>query len=124
MSLTEKAEAEEILWPRLNALEALPWHELDSYGEKEEVVDAPGGRRFRIVTGAFWDMDEWASGNGALRQGVRRVGFRRLFPYTLWASRVGADDPVPEPPEGWLPEQQIAAFRFRRRGFRGRSASR
>ena len=62
MPLTEKAEAEAILWPRLNALEAMSWHELDSYGEKQELVDAPGGRKFRIVTGAFWDMDEWASG--------------------------------------------------------------
>lgn len=58
----EEDEAFAILRPRLEALTRLSWLEMDSYGEKEEADESPSGRNFRVVTRAFWDMDEWASG--------------------------------------------------------------
>jgi hypothetical protein len=94
----DKDEAEAILRPRLEALTGLSWIEMDAYGEKEETVESPSGRRFRVVTGAFWDMDEWASGMELYAKAYPESGRRR--PYTLWASRGGPGDPVPEPPPG------------------------
>jgi hypothetical protein len=61
-------------------------------------VAAPSGRRFRVVTGAFWDMDEWASGMNLYARAYAASGLRRWFPYKLWGARGGPDDPVPEGP--------------------------
>ena len=115
MSLTEKAEAEAILRPRLDALYAMSWRELDCYGEKEEVVTTPGGRTFRVVTGAFWDMDEWASGMELYAKAYPESGLRRWFAYKLWGDRGGLDDPVPKPPDGWRPAQRCRRSRLGRR---------
>jgi hypothetical protein len=41
---------------------SLSWEELDAYGKREEVVLSPTGRRLRVKSVAFWDMEEWASG--------------------------------------------------------------
>ena len=114
-SLTEKAEAEAILRPRFDALGAMSWRELDSYGEKQEIVKTPGGRTFRVVTGAFWDMDEWASGMELYAKAYAESGLRRWFAYRLWGSRGGHDDPVPEPPNGWRPAKRSWRSRIGRR---------
>jgi hypothetical protein len=98
VSPAEKTEADAILRPRLQALEAMSWDELDRYDEQQEVVAAPSGRRFRVVTGAFWDMDEWASGMNLYARAYAASGLRRWFPYKLWGARGGPDDPVPEGP--------------------------
>jgi hypothetical protein len=98
---SEKDDAEAILRPRLDALTRFSWAELDAYGEKEEIVEAPAGQRFRVVTGAFWDMDEWASGMELYAKAYPELGSRRRRPYTLWAARGGPDDPVPLAPRGW-----------------------
>jgi hypothetical protein len=110
-------EAFHILRPRLDTLEGMPWAELDAYGEQEETVQSPSGRWFRIVTGAFWDMEEWGSGMELYAKAYGRPGRRRRRPYTLWSSRGGPGDPVPEPPLGWTPERRVLGIRLgRRRG--------
>ena len=108
-------EAKEILRPRLEALERLSWAEMDAYGEKEETVEAPSGRRFRVVTGAFWDMREWASGMELYAKAYTESGWRSRFPYKLSSSRGGPDDPVPNPPPGWTPERRFLGLRLGRR---------
>jgi hypothetical protein len=39
----------------------LSWEELDEYGKRVEEVVTATGRRFRVRSIAFWDMEEWAS---------------------------------------------------------------
>jgi hypothetical protein len=107
-------EAEAILRPRLEALTRLSWLEMDAYGEKEETVETPSGKRFRVVTGAFWDMDEWASGMELYAKAYPESGRRRRRPYTLWASRGGPDDPVHQPPPGWRPPRRVLGIRLGR----------
>jgi hypothetical protein len=97
----EAHEATEIMQPRLAALERMSWAELDAYGEREETVDSPAGRRFRVLTGALWDMEEWRSGMELYAKVYAPTGWRRNFPYTLSSSRGGPEDPVPEPPPDW-----------------------
>jgi hypothetical protein len=97
VSRRDKDEAESILRPRMEAMTRLSWVELDAYGEREETVESPSGRRYRVVTGAFWDMEEWASGMELYAKAYPESG-RRRRPYTLWASRGGPDDLVPERP--------------------------
>jgi hypothetical protein len=111
----EASEATAILRLRLDALERLSWTEMDAYGESDETVHSPSGRRFRVVTGAFWDMDEWASGMELYAKAYASSGWRRRFPYKLWSSRGGPEDPVPEPPPGWTPERRLGWFCLRRR---------
>jgi hypothetical protein len=40
----------------------LSWEELDAYGKQVEDVMSPTGRRFRVKSHAFWDMEAWESG--------------------------------------------------------------
>ena len=106
MSRSMPEELEGILQDRLAALEALSWIEMDSYGERVEPVTTASGERYRVVTGAFWDMDEWASGMELYVKAYATSGLRRLFPFKLWASRGGPGDHVPEPPAGWEPTRR------------------
>jgi hypothetical protein len=46
---------------KLRELEALTWEELDSYGKRVEVAQAQNGRRCRVKSVAFWDMEPWES---------------------------------------------------------------
>jgi hypothetical protein len=110
----EKREALEILRPRLSMLERMSWTEMDAYGERVEVVDSPSGRRFRVVTGAFWDMEEWGSGMELYAKAYASSGWRRWRPYQLWSDRGGPDDPVPGPPPDWKPQRRILGVRLRR----------
>jgi hypothetical protein len=107
-------EVEIILRQRLDALAALSWPELDSYGERDEVLTTPSEERYRVVTGAFWDMDEWASGMELYAKAYAGSGLRRRFPYKLWAARGSEEDPVPEPPAGWKPARRARIRRSRR----------
>ena len=97
----ERTEALFVLGARVEALAGLSWEELDAYGEREEWVTCPSGRRLRVVTGAFWDMDEWQSGMELYAKAYAESGWRRRFPYKVWRSRGGPDDLVPVPPAGW-----------------------
>jgi hypothetical protein len=110
----ESEDAFAILRPRLEALEGLSWAEMDAYGEKQEFVRSPGGRQFRVVTGAFWDMKEWASGMELYAKAYAESGWRRRFPYKLWVSRGGPDDPVGEPPPEWRPPRRLLGIRLGR----------
>jgi hypothetical protein len=94
----DKSEARALLQSRADAVASLSWEEMDRYGEQEEVVRTPSGRRFRVVTGAFWDMDEWASGMNIYARAYAERGLRKLFPYREWRVRGGPDDLVPDRP--------------------------
>ena len=87
----EAHEATEIMRSRLAALERLSWAELDAYGEREETVESPTGRRFRVLTGACWETEEWRSGMELYAKAYATSGWRRNFPYTLSSSRGGPE---------------------------------
>jgi hypothetical protein len=110
----EKDEALAILGPRLEALTRMSWREMDAYGNQEEMVESPSGRTFRVVTGAFWDMDEWASGMELYAEAYTQSGPKSRRPYRLWASRGAPGDPVGEPPPGWKPPRRIFGIRVDR----------
>ena len=110
----EKDEALAILRPRLEALTRMSWLEMDAHGEMEETVLSPGGRTFRVVTGAFWDMGEWASGMELYAEAYAESGPKSRRPYRLWASRGAPGDPLPEPPPGWKPPRRILGVRVGR----------
>jgi hypothetical protein len=110
----ERAEAEAILRDRIEALEGMSWYDLDAFGEKEEIVESPGGRRFRVVTRAYWDTEEWASGMELDALAYVDAGWRRRFPYRLHSVRGGPNDLVPEPPPDWVPGRWFLGIRLRR----------
>jgi hypothetical protein len=41
---------------------SLSWEELDAHGKRTEEVVTPVGRRLRVKSIAFWDMEAWALG--------------------------------------------------------------
>jgi hypothetical protein len=111
----ERDDALAVLRPRLEALERLSWAEMDAYGEREEYVESAGGRRFRVITGAFWDMKEWASGMELYAKAYTESGWRRRVPYKLGSGRGGPDDPIGEPPPGWQRRRRVLGIRLGRR---------
>ena len=79
----------------------LSWEELDTYGKRVEEVVTKTGRRFRVTSIAFWDMEDWES---AMYVIVKVYPFtdwswRRLWGYRAVELRGDSeDDPVPPRP--------------------------
>lgn len=111
----ERAETLRLLGARVDALARLSWEELDAYGEREEWMACPSGRRLRVVTGAFWDMEEWKSGMELYAKAYVQSGWPRRFPYKVWRSRGGPDDLVPSRPPGWRPPRRRFGLRLPQR---------
>jgi len=55
-------------------------------------ITCPSGRGLRVVTGAFWDMDEWQSGMNLYAKAYAEAGWRRWFPYRAWRCRGAPGD--------------------------------
>jgi hypothetical protein len=92
------SEGREIAQAKAKALAALSWEDLDAYGKRTEEVVSPTGRRFRVKSFVFWDMDEWASGMYIIVKAYPPSRWRRPFGYSAVETRGGPDDPVPERP--------------------------
>ena len=58
----------------------------------------PSGRRFRVKSNVFWDMEAWASGMYVIVKVYAEHGIRRWWPWKEVAVRGGPDDLVPERP--------------------------
>ncbi len=95
---SQKADACAILRDKVEAIAALSWEELDAYGSRVEEVVASSGRRFRIKSWAFWDMEAWRSGMYVIAKARPTKGLRRFWSYKDVRVRGGPDDPVPAPP--------------------------
>lgn len=94
----DKEEIRRALRDRIRGLYELSWEELDRFGHRTEHITTASGRQYRLVSGAFWDMEGWASGMELFAKAYAPKGWRRRFPYREWASRGGPGDPVPERP--------------------------
>ena len=88
--LVARAKAKEIA--------SLSWEELDAYGKRTEEVVTPIGRRLRIKSHVFWDMEEWASGIYVIVRVRPGKGWRRFLGESAVETRGDADDPVPARP--------------------------
>ena len=76
----------------------LSWEELDAYGKRTEEVLTPMGRRLRVKSDVFWDMDEWDSGMYVVVRVRPGRGWRRLLGESAVETRGDYDDPVPPRP--------------------------
>jgi hypothetical protein len=77
---TADDEARRLARSKLDVLTALPMSDLDAYGERLEEVVSGSGRRFRIESQAFWDMEPWASMMYVIVKVRAPHGWRRLWP--------------------------------------------
>jgi hypothetical protein len=91
-------EARAIAKAQASEIAALSWVELDGYGDRDETIAAPSGRKFRVKSRVYWDMDEWASGINISVKLYPRSGLRRIWGYKAFATRGGPNDPVPPRP--------------------------
>jgi hypothetical protein len=76
----------------------LSWEELDAYGKQVEDVVSPTGKRFRVKSIAFWDMDEWESRMYVIVRVYPTPRWHRFWGYSAVETRGDSDDPVPERP--------------------------
>lgn len=76
----------------------LSWEELDAYGKLVEDVMSPTGRRFRVKSHAFWDMEAWESGMYVIVRVYPTPRWRRFWGYSAVETRGDRDDPVPARP--------------------------
>jgi hypothetical protein len=79
---------------------SLSWEQLDGYGKKSEEVVTPAGRRFRVKSIAFWDMEAWASAMYVIVRVYPIPRWHRFWGYGAVETRGGWDDDeaIPERP--------------------------
>ena len=87
--------AEERAWAEQKAGEVsgLPWDELARFEEQIEDVELPSGRKARVKTLAFWDMDESESDMYVTVRVYSSHGWRRYWPWK--AVRVRGGETLP-----------------------------
>src|SRR5438445_11666616 len=61
----------------LAVLEAMSWDDLDQHETRIDTLIAPSGRRFRIRTWAYWDMEPWESDMWLVAEAQPEGGFFR-----------------------------------------------
>jgi hypothetical protein len=105
----ERDDAFALIRPRIDRWTSASWEELDRLeggGEVEEEAVAPSGKRYRVRTYAFWDMEPWESGMYVIVKVYGRSGWRKRWPYKGAIQRGDADDWPEEPVSGtrWVKE--------------------
>ena len=61
MSTVSESDPRRLADTKAKEIAGLSWVELDEYGKQVEEVVTATGRRFRVKSTAFWDIEEWAS---------------------------------------------------------------
>jgi hypothetical protein len=85
-------EAKEIIRSRVNDFDHMSYQELHEYGERVEEVVSESGRRFRVETDAFWDVEPWQS-SMYVQVKVRPIrGWRRWWAYKFFQDRGSPDE--------------------------------
>jgi hypothetical protein len=87
----EDREVQEFVRGRAAEIERLPWVELDSFGKREESFTASSGRRYRIVSRAFWDLGDhrWETDMEITVAAYAPGGWHRWWPYRASLVRAG-----------------------------------
>ena len=93
----EAAEARALAHRKAQEVSALPWDELDRYGEKVEEVELPTGKKARVKICAFWDMDDWESDMNVIVKVYAPRGCRRYWPWKAARVRGGETLPTQRP---------------------------
>lgn len=88
-----RLEATRLARAKLRELESLSWDELDAYVERVEETPSESGRRFRVKSYTFWDMEPWESDMYVKVKVYAPRGLRRLWPYTVVGGRGGEELP-------------------------------
>jgi hypothetical protein len=91
-------DAHEVLRAKLEEMDALTWGELDRYGTRIESLTSSSGRRFRVKSYTFWDMEPWSSDLYVIAKAYATRGWRRIWPYKRTGGRRGEDI---APPQDW-----------------------
>jgi hypothetical protein len=94
----DEEDPRRIAGAKAKEIASLSWEQLDSYGKRAEEVLTPTGRRLRVTSIAFWDMEPWASVMYVIVRVYPRHGWRRPWGYAAVERRGEAGDPVPERP--------------------------
>ncbi|MEX0993656.1 MAG: hypothetical protein WDZ37_06640 [Solirubrobacterales bacterium] len=95
----DRVKVKAIIQGKVAAMFAGPWEDLDTYGDQEETVALPSGQELRVVSAAFWDMDEWGSAMCIQVSGIIGRGLLE-WSYEVWNERGDPDDDIPPPPPG------------------------
>ena len=94
--MTTEDEGRGLADRKLAELSALSWEELDRYQARAETVTLGSGRRFRVKSMAYWDMDPWQSDMQISVKVYSARGWRRYWPYKARTIRPGEN--LPESP--------------------------
>jgi len=87
-----------LLRDRTEEMYALSLDELNRFGTQTEYVAIGPGSRYRVVSAAFWDIEEWNSEMCISVRAYAPRGWRRRVPLSEWATRGGPGDPMPDGP--------------------------
>jgi hypothetical protein len=101
----EEEAVRQVLRERVRHIEGLSWEELDRLQDHTELVTI-SGEEYRVVSGAYWDMEEWYSGMNIWARAYAPHGWRNRFPYREHGVRGGPTDPVPERPAHLPPRRK------------------
>jgi hypothetical protein len=91
----DQSEAQKIAAQKADELVSLSWDDLDRYEPRVEEVTSVHGRRFRVKSHTFWDMDAWESDMRVTVKVYATRGWCRYWPVTGRALRNGEDLPAP-----------------------------
>ena len=98
MSTVSESDPRRLADTKAKEIAGLSWVELDEYGKQVEEVVTATGRRFRVKSTAFWDMEEWASAMYVIVNVYPIPRWRRFWGYSAVETRGDVDDPVPDRP--------------------------
>ena len=106
MPAIEKSEARALIEQRLRHYQDADWIELNEIilTPKIEELTTASGRRYRVKSRAWFDMEAWESGLYVDVYVYAERGLRRRWPYKGVTERGAPADPVPDPPadSGWV----------------------
>ena len=100
MSTVSESDPRRLADTKAKEIAGFSWEELDQYGKRVEEVVTASGRRFRVKSIAFWDMEEWASAMYVIVNVYPIPRWRRFWGYSAVETRGGWDDDeaIPERP--------------------------
>jgi hypothetical protein len=100
VSTVSESDPRRLADTKAKEIAGLAWEELDQYGKRVEQVSTATGRRFRVKSIAFWDMEAWPSTMYVIVKVYPIPRWRRFWGYSAVETRGGweDDEAIPERP--------------------------